>query len=156
MSIQKLGVASQRAEVAEDRGFRTAHIIHEDHGVRHAVEVHHHGDLNEAPQAGPATLAGLGRVQFGTEMRRKNVAAVRDSGKEDKASHDQCQGKYTVLHIKHASKIHNAKEAPKMSLKPSSHRFTHTSQHFTFTTFHSRKWNSGLNPTVSFNPKQHF
>lgn len=85
MSVQKLGVASQRAEVAEDGGFCAPHVIHKDHGVGHTVEVHRHRGLNEAPQAGTATLAGFRHVQIRTEMRWQNVAAVRDPAREDKA-----------------------------------------------------------------------
>lgn len=82
--VQKLGVTSQGAEVAEGGRFRAAHAVHQHHRVRHAVEVHGHGDLNEAAEAGPATRAGLRHVQVIAEVRGEDVAAIRDPVEEEK------------------------------------------------------------------------
>lgn len=51
--------------------------------MRHAVEVHGHRRLNEATQARPATLTGLGHLQGVAEVRRKEMAAIWDSRKEN-------------------------------------------------------------------------
>lgn len=77
--VQELGIAAQRTEVADDGRLRAAHVVHQDHGVGHVVQVHGHRDLNEAAQAGAPALAGLGHFQVFTKVGRQQLTAVWDS-----------------------------------------------------------------------------
>lgn len=77
--VQELGIAAQRTEVADDGRLRAAHVVHQDHGVGHVVQVHGHRDLNEAAQAGAPALAGLGHFQVFAKVGRQQLTAVWDS-----------------------------------------------------------------------------
>lgn len=77
--VQELGIAAQRTEVADDGRLRAAHVVHQDDGVSHVVQVHGHRQLNEAAQAGAPALAGLGHFQIFAKVGRQQLTTVWDS-----------------------------------------------------------------------------
>lgn len=81
--VEELGVAVQGAEVADDGRFCASHVIHQDHGVRDVVQIHGHRDLNEAAQTGAAALARFSHFQILAEVRRKEMATIRDSVEQE-------------------------------------------------------------------------
>lgn len=75
-AVQEFRVAGERAEVLLHWSICASHVVHQDHCVRHLVQVHAHCRLDVETNAYLAAVTCLGYFEVPTQVGRDEVRSV--------------------------------------------------------------------------------